>query len=327
MLAFLPSPLLLLINLILVPLNSVLCALPILILGLLRPLRLRKLNTLIDKVNYFFYRIWVWGNTCTLALTNRIDWRLSGDELPALNGKSCVVMSNHLSWADIIVIGNLYRGRIPITKFFMKHSLIYIPVIGLACYALGMPFLRRYTKEQMLKDPSLKTRDLETTNRACRSLVNSPSSLINFVEGTRYTQQKAAAARSPYRHLMPPKCASLAVALGNIGKDIDYLFNTTIIYPENHGHIFADMFRGRLKVIYADIRVIKVTPEISGDYLNDKVYKHSFTMQVRKWWEEKDAWIDETLREGGYLKDDHPSDGGAPAAAQAGSTAGSETHS
>ncbi len=304
MLAWLPSPILLILNLILIPLNTIIIATPMQLLGLLRLiLPVKPVIWVIDKCNYWLYRAWSFDTAVILAVTNNIKWHITGDAIPVVKN-SCMVISNHLSWADILMICLIYRGKIPITKFFMKHSLIYIPFVGLACYAIGMPFLRRYPKEKLLKDPALREKDIKTTKAACKRLALSPAALINFVEGTRYTPEKAKIARSPYQNLMPPKAASLGVALGEIGRDIDCIFNTTLCYPRNRfpNKPFIDLLNGRLKDVYCNIEIIKTGPGLEGDYLNDKVYKHDFTMRVRDLWQKKDAVIEGQLEAAGIKK-------------------------
>ena len=44
-----------------------------------------------------------------------------------------------MSWTDIVVLGHLFRNRLPVPKFFMKHELIYIPLLGLACWGWTCP--------------------------------------------------------------------------------------------------------------------------------------------------------------------------------------------
>lgn len=244
-----------------------------------------------EKCNNGIYISWTSANKAIFSLTNRTNYRIEGLEKLSVHN-SCFIISNHISWTDIIMIGSIFGAKIPITKFFLKHSLIYIPLLGLACWGLGMPFLRRYTRKQLLQNPALKTRDIETTKKACRSLIYAPSTLVNFPEGTRFTPAKARAARSPYRHLMPPKGASLAVALGQVGQEIDCLINLTLCYPKNHGKVFIDLLKGRLHEVYAHIEIIDKKDLKCGDYLNDKQFKHEFTLWLRDLWAQKDALLD-----------------------------------
>lgn len=266
------------------------------IMALLRLiLPIKPILDLVDLVNQTMFHLFCYNNAFLINLTNKVKWDIQGIDKVKVKG-SCVIICNHMSWADIVMLCHLYRGRIPITKFFLKHSLIYIPLIGQICYAVGMPFLRRYTRSQILKNPKLKTKDLDATRKACQSLLKYPSSLVNFVEGTRYTEAKAAAQKSPYMNLMPPKAASLAVALGIIGKNIDCMLNTTMLYPENKSgtNIFFSLLCGRLTSFVARVEIIdKQTIEQSlvGDYLADKQFKRNFTNYLRDVWQQKDEQI------------------------------------
>ncbi len=293
MLSFLPGPLLFVINSLLIAINVILIATPIMLLGIIKfILPLQFIQYFVDTCSFYLYKLWVINNRLLMSLTNDIKWHISGDKIPTTR-RSCIVLSNHISWLDILFIGTVYGGQIPITKFFMKHSLIYIPFVGLACYALGMPFLRRYPKEKLLKKPELRTKDIETTKKVCKNLVKFPTSLINFCEGSRYTPEKAKAARSPYKHLLPPKAASLGVALSEIVNEVEYIFNTTFYYPENSNGAFMDMMFGKIKNVYVHIEILEKTDRLVGNYLEDKTFKHDFTMYLRELWEKKDKVLDE----------------------------------
>ena len=299
MLSFLPASLLFLLNFTLISVVTVILAIPVFALALVRLLLPFKIVlALVDKVNQMAFYLWVSNNSFLMWLTNRIKWDIQGADIKKIQG-SCFIISNHVTWTDIVMLGHIYRGKIPITKFFLKHSLIYIPILGLACYSLGMPFLRRYSRNELLKNPKLKMKDINATRKACLNLLEHPSSLVNFVEGTRYTPQKAAAQKSPYRHLMPPKAASLAIALGLIGKNIECMLNTTLIYPGKHeGSIFMQMLCGRLKHVIARVEVIDketIAAHMVGDYLHDKQFKHAFTMYLRNMWQQKDEQIESLL--------------------------------
>lgn len=306
MLAFLPAPILFIINFIALTVVTFILACPMLIVALFKWIPSKFVSNVINAVNQTSFKLWVANNALLMRLTNKIEWDIQGQEnIPKVKG-SCIIISNHLSWTDIVMLNHVYKGKIPITKFFLKHSLIYIPVIGLVCYAIGMPFLRRYSREQLLRNPKLKTKDLNTTRKACLSLLEQPSSLINFVEGTRFTPEKAKKQNSPYRNLMPPKAASLAVALGLIGKDIDYLFNTTLLYPHNtKGNVFLALLCGRMKKVTARLEKIEPIDELVGDYIGDKQFKRSFTSKLRQVWQEKDEQLTQIkLKEGLIPKTD-----------------------
>ena len=292
MLSFLPSPILVIINSILIAINVIVIATPMMLLGIIKfLLPFHFVTVMIEKCNYHLYKTWVFVNRCIIRLTNNINWHITGDAIPNTK-KSCIVISNHISWLDILFIGCVYKGNIPTTKFFMKHSLIYIPFAGLACYALGMPFLRRFPKEKLLKNPKLRNKDIQTTKAACKRLIDFPTTLINFVEGSRFTAEKAKVARSPYKYLLPPKVASLGVALSEIGDQVEYIFNNTFYYPDNPKKAFVDMMKGKVKNVYVNVEILEKTDAIKGNYLEDKQFKHDFTMYMRDLWEKKDQVLE-----------------------------------
>lgn len=299
MLSFLPGPILLVFNLVVLSVVTLILALPIFVGALIRLiLPLKPVLKGLDSLYQFIFWIWAHFLSFEIALTNKTKWDIAGLDQVKVNG-ACMIISNHLSWADIVMLIVLYRGRIPITKFFLKHSLIYIPIIGQVCFALGMPFLRRYTRSEILKNPKLKTKDLDATRKACLSVIEHPSTLVNFVEGTRYTKAKAKAQKSPYQNLMPPKAASLAVALGIIGPKLDCILNTTLQYPKNDGgKVFIDLLKGRLHEVIARVEVIPaqtIQNELTGDYMTDKQFKRRFTQKLRDLWQAKDEQIAQLL--------------------------------
>ena len=289
MLHFLPSPVLFVINAILLVVNVIVVATPIMLLGIIRMVLPFDFSIrIIDRINFYLYRFWTLNIRIMIALTNDVKWHMTGITVPHCH-KSCIIISNHVSWFDILLICVIYGSKLPTTKFFMKQSLIYIPFIGLACYALGMPFLKRYSKDILLKNPALRMKDIETTKKVCKALVKYPTTLINFCEGSRYTKEKAEKQKSPYQFLLPPKAASIGVALFEIGNDVEYIFNSTLYYPENSKSAFMDMMFGKLSHIYVDVDLLKKDETLIGDYLGDKQFKHDFTMHIREIWENKDA--------------------------------------
>ena len=300
MLSFLPAPLLFIINMVMISIASILLSVPLIILALVKLiLPFKPVLSFVDAYGQLAFHCFCAHNAGLMRITTNVDWDIKGLENLKVKG-SCIIISNHLSWTDIVMLCHVYRYRIPITKFFLKQSLIFIPVIGQACYAVGMPFLRRYTRAQILKNPKLKTRDLDATRKACKSLLVYPSSLVNFVEGTRFTPEKARAQKSPYQNLMPPKAASLAVALGIIGNNIDCMLNTTLLYPgaKEGSSVFYQLLCGRLKKVIARVEIIDretIQSRLVGDYMTDKQFKRSFTNELRQIWQRKDEQIAQLL--------------------------------
>ncbi|MCR5084830.1 MAG: 1-acyl-sn-glycerol-3-phosphate acyltransferase [Succinivibrionaceae bacterium] len=298
MLSFLPAPLAFAVFFILFWVNTIVFGIPIVILALLRLPLSGAPSRALERANHRLFEGWVAGNRMNIALTNRITWEVEGDEIPPIT-RSCVVICNHQSYSDILVLNTLLEGKIPTTKFFLKHSLLYIPFVGLACWGLGMPFLRRYSARDLKRNPSLRTRDLESTLRACRTLVEVPSTLVNFAEGTRFTREKAQASKTPYRHLLMPRPGSLAVALGAIGRECDCILDVTLAYPESGERAFSDLITGRMRRICAHVRVRPITGEWVGDYQGDHAFKQAFTQLMRGVWEEKDRILDRFLGDKG----------------------------
>lgn len=128
-----------------------------------------------------------------------------------------LVISNHRSWTDIFILFMALHRRIPMPRFFLKHQLIWIPIVGLAFWALEFPFMRRFTREQITRNPKLATIDRESTERICRRARHAPISIFNFVEGTRFTPLKRDAQQSPYRHLLRPKAGGVGQVLSLLG--------------------------------------------------------------------------------------------------------------
>jgi len=141
-----------------------------------------------------------------------------------------LVISNHRSWTDIFMLFMALHRRIPMPRFFLKRQLIWIPIVGLAFWALEFPFMRRFSREQIAKNPKLATIDRTSTERMCQQARNAPIAIFNFVEGTRFSVAKRDAQQSPYRHLLRPKAGGVAQVLSLLGSQLDGILDVTISY-------------------------------------------------------------------------------------------------
>lgn len=223
-------------------------------------------------------------------LFNKVTWTIKGDD--GLNKQSWyLLISNHQSWLDIFVLSSFTRTRIPEPKYFLKESLKKVPFLGMACWALDMPFMKRYSKSFLKKNPHLIGSDIETTKRMCEKFKQTPTTIINFVEGTRFTDQKHQQQQSQFQHLLKPKSGGIAYTLTTLGEHFDKILNVRLIYPQNHGHIMKDMLKGNLKEIVIDIEQIDNVNDLRGDYINNQSYKRDFHRWLGGLWSKNDSVI------------------------------------
>jgi 1-acyl-sn-glycerol-3-phosphate acyltransferase len=198
------------------------------------------------------------------------------------------MISNHLSWTDIVVLCSVFKDRIPMPKFFLKQQLLYVPFIGMACWALDMPFMRRYSREYLIRNPHMRGKDLETTKRSCEKFKYSPTTVVNYVEGTRFTEAKQRKSKAGYQYLLQPKTGGIAYTLAAMGDQFESIIDVTLAYPENTEKPFRDLLMGRMKKVVVRINVLPVDEQVRGDYFQDKPYKRQFQQWLGNVWQEKD---------------------------------------
>ena len=227
---------------------------------------------------------WIAVNTGWMRLVGTTRWDVQG--LEGLDPRGWyIVASNHQSWVDILVLQNVFTRRVPLLKFFLKRELIYVPVIGLAWWALDFPFMRR-------SGSAAGPRDLERARRACEKFRVVPTSVLNFLEGTRFTATKRAEQRSPFRNLLKPKVGGLAMALATLGAQCHRLLDVTIAYPDGPP-TFWDVLSGKLRAVTVRVVAREIPAElIDGDYAGDKHFRARMQAWVNALWAEKDALLD-----------------------------------
>lgn len=293
MLRFLPGPLKGSLIVLIVILNT-LVWMPILVVGALLKLAIpapvvRKITT---RLSIASATNWVSINSFMFVLFHRIEWDVTG-----LEGLSrdewYLVNSNHQSWADIPIVQKVLNRKVPMLKFFLKQELIWVPFLGLCWWALDFPFMKRFSAEQIRKNPSLAGKDLETTRAACEKFKTTPVSVFNFLEGTRNTPEKHAKQESPFRNLLKPKAGGAAFVLGSMGEQMHTMLDITIIYPDGQNSAW-DLVCGRIQKVRIHIRTIDIPKHFIGkDYANDEGFKREFQSWINDLWLEKDALIDE----------------------------------
>ena len=264
---------------------------PVLALGLTK---LFKQSSKVDEANIQITNSWLSVNNWLIdhVLPNT-RWDISIDENLQLSMQGRYLMTcNHQSWVDTTV--NQYFGltRMPLTRFFTKWELIFIPFVGQAFKILGFPMMKRHSKAQIAKKPELKDRDMEEARKACQQLLTQPFTLLNYLEGTRFTQEKHDQQQSPYQHLLKPKAGGLALALNILGDQIDALVDMTIVYPDGVPG-YSEFWLGEVPRIAVNLRKIHIPDWVlGGNYEDDAKYRERFQQWVHELWLEKDQLIE-----------------------------------
>lgn len=270
--------------------NSLLFGVPLWGMGLLKTLTGSTIaeNTLLKITNH-----WIHTNNWLIdQVLPTIDIRVSLPDDVTTQGKY-ILISNHQSWVDTALTQYVSENRLPLTRFFTKYELIYIPVVGQAFYFLDFPMMKRYSKEQIAKNPALKNRDFIEAKRACEALMNKPFTLLNYVEGTRFSPKKHELQHSPYHNLLKPKAGGIALALGALGDKIDGVLDMTIVYPDGIP-TYSDLWKGNIRRIGVSVRHIRVPTDLqmrlsAGRYQDDEQTRQDMYDWLDKLWQEKQA--------------------------------------
>ena len=291
MLNFLPGPIKGMMGIILLILNLlfwVIFLLPFAIIKITLPIK--AIRKPMDVVLNFMCTRWASWNKILYSLLNKLSWDIKGDENLRMKDWY-LVLSNHQSWTDIIILLFVFNNRIPYFRFFLKRELAWLPVFNFVWYALDYPYMKRYSKKFLVKRPDLKGKDIETTRKSCERFQDVPVSIMNFVEGTRFTPIKHKQQQSPYKHLLRPKAGGVAFVLSAMGDQLSTILDVTISYsPEAKG--LWDFLCGRISGVSVRIKHLKITDEIKGNYVDDESFKQDFQEWINKLWKEKDDVLD-----------------------------------
>jgi 1-acyl-sn-glycerol-3-phosphate acyltransferase len=237
---------------------------------------------------------WIGCNSAIFRLMRVLRLELEG--VDGLDPDSWyLVLSNHRSWVDILVLQQAFNRRIPFLKFFLKQELIWVPFLGLAWWALDFPFMKRHSAAYLQKHPEARGEDLAATRKACERFALLPTSVMNFVEGTRLTRAKHAASKSPYRHLLRPRPGGVAFVLSAMGGSLHSVLDVTIAYRETSPTLW-DLCCGRLGPVHMHVLRRPVEPWTTvGDYGEDAAFRARFKKWLADLWAEKDERLEAML--------------------------------
>lgn len=266
--------------------NTVFWTIPIVLISFIKLIPISPLRTTTSHVLDFCASAWISVNGVIERCLHPVKIELSGDT-DFSTKEWYMVIANHQSWVDILILQRVFNRKIPFLKFFLKQELIFVPILGLAWWALDFPFMRRYSTAQLRKNPKLKGKDIEITRKACAKFKAKPVSVMNFVEGTRFSKAKHQKQNSQFQHLLKPKAGGMAFALSAMGEQIHKLVDVSIYYPDAVPS-YWDYLTGKLPSVKVHIKVSDIDPSMRGDYMNDRDFKIGFQEQLNQLWLTKD---------------------------------------
>src|SRR6056297_3542751 len=281
---------------ILIGLSTAFHVLPLLVIAMVKAaVRIAPVRRWCDRWLMRLAESWIGLNSW--MIDHLTDTRIVVEGMPetSVDG-NYLVISNHQSWVDIPVLQKLFNRKLPLLRFFLKSQLIWVPLLGLAWWALDFPFMKRYSKELLAKRPELAGRDIEATRRACRKFLDRPVAIMNFVEGTRLTEAKQKAQRSPHDHLLRPRAGGIAFVLDAMQDAIETIVDVTLVYPRGTGELGA-LMAGRIPEVVVHVHAFPVPEALrGGDYQHDEEFRARFQVWLNTLWEEKDARIAAVLQ-------------------------------
>ncbi|MEK7705404.1 MAG: acyltransferase [Myxococcota bacterium] len=235
-------------------------------------------------------KAWIDVNSALLSLTQSTVWVVDGLEKLPGDGRYLVVV-NHVTASDILVLQRVLNRRIPFLKFFLKSQLIWVPLLGPLWWALDFPFMKRHSREMLEKHPELRADDLETTRRRCARFRDHAVSILSFAEGTRFTTTKHDQQQSPYTHLLRPKVGGIAFVLDAMHGALDALVDVTLVYADPHPTLWR-FLGGKIPKLTVDITVRPIPPTLGGgDYVGDAAYRAALQQWIGELWRNKDERI------------------------------------
>jgi len=278
-------------------LNTLLWGTPIIILGAFKlvlrggGLRRRLILRLADLAER-----WTAVNDSLFDRLLPTRWEVSPVEGLRADGHYLII-SNHASWVDILVLQRIFHRRVALLRFFIKQDLIWFPIVGAACWALEFPFMQRYSAEYLEEHPEKRGSDVATTRKACQRYRTIPVAILNFVEGTRFSIDKGIEQDSPYRHLLLPRAGGVGHVIAAMGDQLEELLDVTIAYPGVRVTMWK-FLSGRVPLVRVDIRRRSIPPEVVNDAITGPgPARDRFRQWIEAMWKEKDDTLDQMVYE------------------------------
>ena len=255
----------------------------------------RGLRDFFSRILHYLVEFWTGLNNGLWSLYRNTHWEIDVPDNLDRKG-TYLVSSNHQSWVDILALQKALNRKIPMLSFFIKHQLIYVPFLGLAWWALDMPFMKRPSREQVKRNPSLKGKDLENARKACEKFKTIPVSMMSFAEGTRFSREKADKGNSPYENLLKPKVGGIGMVMYALGDKLQSMIDITIVYPKKGQKDFTPTFwqlvTGQIPKIIIRARELEIPKHLLGrNFRTDRDIRKELEEWINQVWLEKDALL------------------------------------
>jgi len=237
---------------------------------------------------------WVSINKAMVWFYRGMEWDVHVPDGISHSGRY-LVCCNHQSGVDILALQHCLNRRAPFGRYLLKHQLIWVPVLGMAWWALDMAFLRRYSKQELIRNPALRGKDLENAARACEKLKHIPVAMMTFPEGTRFTEAKRDAQNSPYTHLLRPRYGGIGQVLYSFDDALDCVIDVTIIYPDGVPTVWQYV-SGQVRKITVHIVLRPIEASLRGcDFSEDAAVKGQLINWLGVIWQEKERMMSDAL--------------------------------
>lgn len=282
--------------------NLVVNFIALIVMGLVRVilkiLRLTRMERVLARWMDGIINSWVGFNRfmfSALGLT-RVSLELSGAEDLSLD-RWYMVVSNHQTWTDILLLQTELHGRIPPLKFFTKRQLLWVPFLGQAMWLLDFPYVRRLSRAEIEANPELLQVDRNATLAACEKFKHHPVSCLNFLEGTRKTAEKYNAQQAPrFRNLLNPKTGGLTQVLSALDDRLHKLIDVTIEYPDGVP-TFWEFMQGRCPRVTVRIDSREIPTDIRRA-ADEDARRAATTRWVEGLWQMKDSRLSASQPQG-----------------------------
>ncbi len=274
--------------------ETLILCIPLYFFSLLKLIPIVPLQRICSRVNNWIATIWATIIKFGIKFGIKTKFEVTGLE------KFCkkewyLIIANHQSWVDIVTLQYIFTNKIPMFRFFLKDQMKWVPLLGLAWWGLDFPFMKRHSKEALSRNPSLRGKDLARTKASCKNFACLPVSIVNFVEGTRFTQAKHDLQHSPYPNLLKPKAGGIACVLASMDEMIKKIINVTIVYPDGAKDLWQFLCSGIPK-IKVHLEVLEVNKKLIGDYFKDEIHQEQFKQWLNELWQAKQLQIEKMLK-------------------------------